>query len=280
MLRLVRHPLGPRLYVLGARVHEWHLGVALLLGLAVGGLFDRVDDGTGTAGVLLAGFWLVAKDWRDLFPTRRDTAAWRLGFHAPAQPLRAVRRADPLPQVAALIAALAGLVNLASAVTPTIAWRNHLLLQVEPLEALRLSHAAAVPTSMLLLVTAPYLWRRRQGALRLGLALLLALTALDLLKGLDVEAAAGSAGAGVVLWRPRGVDRRAGEREPRDGRPSDARRARVADRATRLPRRARPPRRGDRRGGLARRRLVRVPAVPPARGAAGASRSRAAARGA
>lgn len=200
MLRIDRHRLGPRVYVLGARVHEWHLGVALLLGLAVGGLFDRVDDNFATAAAIAAGLWLVAKDWRDLFPAQRDSAAWRLGLHVRAYPLRAVHRADPLPQVAALTAGLAGLVNLASAVTPNIAWRNHLLLHVEPFEALKLSHAAAIPASMLLLVTAPYLWRRRQGALRLALALLLGLTALDLLKGLDVEAAAGSVGAAVVLW--------------------------------------------------------------------------------
>lgn len=90
--------------------------------------------------------------------------------------------------------------NLASAVTPNIAWRNHLPLHAEPFETLKLSHAAAIPASMLLLVTSPYLWRRRQGALRLALVLLLGLTVLDLLKGLDLEAAAGSAGAAGVLW--------------------------------------------------------------------------------
>jgi lysyl-tRNA synthetase class 2 len=200
VLRIDRHRLGPRVYLLGARVHEWHLGLGLLLGLAVGGLFDRVSENPATAAALLAGLWLVAKDWRDLFPAHRDTAAWRLGLHVRVHPLRAVRRADPLPRLAALTAGLAGLVNLASAVTPDIAWRNHLLLQVEPFETLKLSHAAAVPASMLLLVTAPYLWRRRQSALRLGLVLLLGLTVLDLLKGLDVEAATGSAAAAVVLW--------------------------------------------------------------------------------
>ena len=102
VLRIDRHRLGPRVYVLGARVHEWHLGVALLLGLALGGLFDRVDDNFVTAAAIGAGLWLVAKDWRDLFPAQRDSAAWRLGLHARVHPLRAVRRADPLPKVAAL----------------------------------------------------------------------------------------------------------------------------------------------------------------------------------
>jgi lysyl-tRNA synthetase, class II len=189
---------------MGARIHEWHLGLALLLGLGVGALTDRLDVGLGTAAAVFVGIWLIAKDWRDLFPAHRDTAAWRLGLHMPMYPLRVMRRADPLPKLAAVIAGLAGLVNLAAAVEPNIAWRNHLLLYVEPFEALRLTHAAAVPTSMLLLVTAPYLWRRRQSALRLALVLLGGLTLLDLLKGLDVEAASGSIAAAVVLWLGRG----------------------------------------------------------------------------
>src|SRR2546423_1678176 len=200
VLRIDRHRLGPRVYVLGARVHEWHLGAVLLLGLAAGAAFHHVGDGTGTGVAFAAGIWLVLKDWRDLHPAHRDTTSWRLGLHVPVHPLRAVRRADPLPKLAALTAGLAGLVNLASAVTPNIAWRDHLLLQIAPLETLQLSHAAAVPASLLLLVTAPYLWRRRQGALQLALSLLLGLAILDVVKGLDVEPAAGSAAAAAVLW--------------------------------------------------------------------------------
>jgi lysyl-tRNA synthetase class 2 len=203
VLRIDRHRLGPRVYVLGTRIHEWHLGLALLLALAVGAFADRVDEGLGTAAAAVVGVWLIAKDWRDLTPAQRDTAAWRLGLHVRTHPLRAVRRADPLPTLAAVTALLAGLVNLAAAVEPNISWRDHLLLHVEPLETLRLTHAAAVPTSMLLLVTAPYLWLRRQSALRLALALLGSLALLDLLKGLDVEAASGSVAAAVVLWAGR-----------------------------------------------------------------------------
>ncbi|HEX3268861.1 MAG TPA: phosphatidylglycerol lysyltransferase domain-containing protein [Gaiellaceae bacterium] len=204
MLRIDRHRLGPRVYVLGARVHEWHLGAALLLGLAVGAGLDRIEPGQRAAAALLLALWLVAKDWRDLVPSLRDTTAWRLGVHERPAPLRAVRRADPLPQLAALGTALAGLVNLASAVTPNIAWRNHLLLTFAPFQALRLSHAAAVPASLLLFATAPYLWRRREGALRLALALLIGLGVLNLLKGLDVEEAAGSFAVAGVLWLGRG----------------------------------------------------------------------------
>ena len=200
MLRLDRHPLGPRVYVLGTRVHEWQLGAALLVALLAGGLTDRLDLSLATGLATFAGVWLVAKDWRDLVPSQRDTTEWRLGLHSRSAPLRATRRADPLPRLAALGALLGGLVNLASAVTPNIGWRSHLLLQVAPLQALRLSHAVAVPASLLLLATAPYLWRRRLSALRLAIVLLVALAALDLLKGLDVEAAAGSLGLAAILW--------------------------------------------------------------------------------
>jgi lysyl-tRNA synthetase, class II len=200
VLRISRHRLGPRVYVLGARIHEWHLGLAILLALTVGSVFGRVHDSLPTGLAALAGFWLVAKDWRDLMPSKRDTAAWRLGLHIRPAPLRAIRRADPLPKLAALAAGLAGLVNLASAATPNIAWRHHLLLQIEPFETLRLSHAAAIPVSMLLLVTAPYLWRRRQGTLQLALVLLVALAVLDLVKGFDIEEAAASLGAAGLLW--------------------------------------------------------------------------------
>ena len=200
MLRIDNHRLGPRVYVLGARVHEWHLGAGVLLALGLGAAFDKVDPGLASAAAVLLGVWLVAKDWRDLVPSQRDTASWRLGLHGRAAPLRAVRRGDPLPKLAALGTALAGLVNLASAVTPNIGWRDHLLLRFAPFEALRLSHAAAVPASLLLFATAPYLWRKREGALRLAIVLLIGLGVLDVLKGLDFEEAAGSfAGAGV-LW--------------------------------------------------------------------------------
>jgi lysyl-tRNA synthetase class 2 len=187
-------------YVLGARIHEWHLGATLLLGLGLAAAFRDLDPNLATGAAIFVGVWLVAKDWHDLVPSRRDTAHWRLGLHVRAAPLRAVHRAAPLPKLAAVAAVAAGLVNLASAVTPNITWRDHLLLQVAPLEAMRLSHAAAIPASLLLLVTAPYLWRRRQSAFRLALVLLLGLGVLNLLKGLDVEEASASFALAGLLW--------------------------------------------------------------------------------
>jgi lysyl-tRNA synthetase class 2 len=92
-----------------------------------------------------------------------------------------------LPRLAALAAAFVGLVNTASALTPNIRWRGHLLLDVEPVEAMRLFHALALPAGLALLLVAPYLLRRRRRAWEAAIVLMLALGLFDLFKGLDVE---------------------------------------------------------------------------------------------
>jgi lysyl-tRNA synthetase, class II len=94
------------------------------------------------------------------------------------------------PGLAAIAAALVGLVNVASALTPNIRWRGHLLLDFEPVEAMRLFHAFALPAGMALLLVAPYLLKRRRRAWQVALGLMLGLGLLDLLKGLDFEEAA------------------------------------------------------------------------------------------
>jgi hypothetical protein len=43
IVRVDRHPLGARLYLLGERIHEWHLGAAILLALGIGAAADHVD---------------------------------------------------------------------------------------------------------------------------------------------------------------------------------------------------------------------------------------------
>jgi lysyl-tRNA synthetase class 2 len=80
-----------------------------------------------------------------------------------------------------------GLVNIASALTPSIRWRGHLLLDFEPVEAMRLFHALALPAGAALLLVAPYLLRRRRRAWQAAIVLMLALGLFDLLKGLDFE---------------------------------------------------------------------------------------------
>ena len=81
MLRLERHPLGPRVYVLGQRIHEFALGFAVLGALAAGGIADMWDLGRRVAVASVFGSWLVIKDWRDLFPSKRNTACWSLLPH-------------------------------------------------------------------------------------------------------------------------------------------------------------------------------------------------------
>jgi lysyl-tRNA synthetase class 2 len=91
------------------------------------------------------------------------------------------------PRLAAIAAALVGLINVASALTPNIRWRGHLLLSFEPVEAMRLSHAFALPAGLALLLVAPYLHKRRRRAWVMAISLMLLLGVLDLLKGLDFE---------------------------------------------------------------------------------------------
>jgi lysyl-tRNA synthetase class 2 len=92
-----------------------------------------------------------------------------------------------LPRLAALGAAVVGLVNIASTLTPNIRWRGHLLLAYEPVTAIRLFHALALPAGAALVLVAPYLLKRRRRAWQLAIVLMFALGLFDLLKGLDFE---------------------------------------------------------------------------------------------
>jgi lysyl-tRNA synthetase class 2 len=104
-----------------------------------------------------------------------------------------------LPRLAALGAALVGAINVASALTPSIRWRGHLLLQYEPVEAMRLFHGLALPAGAALLLVAPYLAKRRRRAWQVAIWLMIALGAFDLLKGLDIEETALTWGAAALL---------------------------------------------------------------------------------
>ncbi len=97
------------------------------------------------------------------------------------------------PALAALAAALVGVINVASALTPDIRWRGRLLLDVEPVEAMRLFHAFALPAGAALLLVSPYLFKRRRRAWQLAVGLMVVLGLLNLLKGLDIEEA-------VITW--------------------------------------------------------------------------------
>ena len=105
-----------------------------------------------------------------------------------------------LPAVAAAAAFAVGVVNLASALTPNVAWRHHLLLRLEPVEAVPVFHTLAVPLSVALIVVAFYLRGRRRRAWQLALGLLIAIGVVALLKGLDFEEAILSWSAAALLW--------------------------------------------------------------------------------
>jgi lysyl-tRNA synthetase class 2 len=92
-----------------------------------------------------------------------------------------------LPRLAALAVAAVGLVSVASALTPNIRWRGHLLLQFEPVAAMRVFHALALPAGVALLLVSAYLFKRRRRAWQAAVVLMLALGFLDLMKGLDFE---------------------------------------------------------------------------------------------
>ena len=81
VLKLERHDLGPRVYLLGVRIHEFALGFAVLGVLLAVALTDRWEVTTRFDVALAFGSWLVIKDWRDLFPSKRNTASWSLLPH-------------------------------------------------------------------------------------------------------------------------------------------------------------------------------------------------------
>src|SRR5579863_5158487 len=87
-----------------------------------------------------------------------------------------------LPAIAAVAAALVGVVNIASALTPNVRWRGHLLLEFEPVETIKLFHALAFPAGMALLLVAPYLAKRRRRAWEAAIFLMVLLGLFDLLK--------------------------------------------------------------------------------------------------
>src|SRR5262245_7096593 len=199
MLKLDRHPLGIRVYVLRRRIHEWHVGLAALTVSSVLAFTGRFGPGVVLL-IGLTGLWLVAKDWHDLTPSGRDATFWRLGIHRRPLPFRPSRHLDDVPAFAAIGVALVAIVDLVSALTPNISWRGDVLLEVEPVAVMRGAHARAGPVSFALLVTAYYLYRRRHRALQVALVLMAALTVVNVVKGLDVEEAVLTAVAGALLW--------------------------------------------------------------------------------
>jgi len=106
-----------------------------------------------------------------------------------------------LPLIAAWLTAAVGVVNVLSAVTPSVHDRMRLLTALAPDGMPSWAHVLAVPLGVALLVQARALALRRHRALVLAVWLLAALGVLNLLKGLDVEEALLSwTLAGLLLW--------------------------------------------------------------------------------
>src|SRR5260221_1459211 len=117
--------------------------------------------------------------------------------------MQQLRTSRWLPRLAAAAAGLIGVVNLASALSPNIRWRGHLLLDIEPVETIRLFHALALPAGTALLLVAPYLAKRRHRAWQAALILMVALGAFDLLNALDFEETVITwATPGALWWCP------------------------------------------------------------------------------
>ena len=186
-------------------MHEWHAGVALVALVAA---IEPLRNSLAGWTLAAIGGWLFVKDWNDLFPSRRDTAAWRVAPHRAPLPLRPARRADWLPSVAGWMAAVVGMVNIASAlspigraasaITPDAHGRAHLLLSILPEAVPRTAHALALPVGVALLVAARQLTQRRRRALTLAVAVLAVAGVLNLLKGLDIAEA-------VACWTVAGA---------------------------------------------------------------------------
>src|SRR5262245_66298499 len=121
MFRVDRHPLGLRVYLLGRRIHEWHLGLGLLALSAVMASTGQVGPGLVLL-IGLSGLWLVAKDWHDLTPSGRDATFWRLGIHRRPLPFRPSRHLDDVPAFAAIGVAAGALVGVVSAIQPNVSW--------------------------------------------------------------------------------------------------------------------------------------------------------------
>jgi lysyl-tRNA synthetase class 2 len=200
-VRVERHALGPRLYVAERRVHEWHAGAGLGVLAGIAALLGLGMTPVAALGALAV--WLIGKDWRDVHPATRDTAAWSLGIHRVPELGPQRRMLDRVPPLAAATTALVGLVNVGSAMTSELPDRLRSVLAFAPATEVRLAHALALPLGLALVAAAWPLAKRRRRACRLAVALLAVVGVLNLVKGLDVEEAAVSWALAVVLWRAR-----------------------------------------------------------------------------
>jgi phosphatidylglycerol lysyltransferase len=133
---------------------------------------------------MLLGFFAVQR-MRIFSPAQRTlTEAWGVRF-------------------AAILVALMGIINVLSAVTPSLAGRLAILEQVSPLEVQRGGHLTAALAGFGLLALAGNLSRRKHVAWILTLVILGLSIISHMLKGLDYEESFLAGGLMVMLWQMR-----------------------------------------------------------------------------
>jgi lysyl-tRNA synthetase class 2 len=194
------------------------VGVWACAGIFVGLLARKARVERLTAAWLAAvatGLWLFLSTWVSFVAVRQvaDRQAFHAALHVPALYLAAgliglgcalLGRTDAKPSrraplVLAALVAVAGILDIASAVTPELASRVQLIEGVAPDAVPGLASALIVPTGLALMVLARGLWRRRRRAWQVTVALVLVAAVLHILKGLDYEEATVSIALALAL---------------------------------------------------------------------------------
>lgn len=101
-------------------------------------------------------------------------------------------------RLAAVLTGLMGIINILSAVTPSLANRLAVVTQYSPLLVLRGGHLTATLAGFALLLLAGGLWRHKQTAWLLTMLVLVVSVISHLLKGLDYEEAL--LATGLAMW--------------------------------------------------------------------------------
>ena len=134
------------------------VGVAALIGTVAAIFAGAIHPSDGLALIAVAAIVVAVAELRALFPRQFGTVI---------QPVAgALRPRKPgLPLVVSAATLVVAVVNAVSALTPNIAWRGRVLLQVEPISGVPIFHQVALPLSVGLGLAAVYLYRRRRRAL-------------------------------------------------------------------------------------------------------------------
>jgi len=128
----------------------------------------------------------------------------RVGLFGTAQPVPGRSAFGPLRdwrvRVVALLTGVMGVVNVLSAVTPTLSDRLHVLRQILPLEVRHGGHLTAALAGFALLLLSRSLWRRKRVAWFLTLGVLILSAVSHLVKGLDYEESVLALALAAWLW--------------------------------------------------------------------------------